>query len=356
MALGVGVALARAERERRAARERAARERRFAPLAQEQLGESLQRIALGQLDIAIEALGQDATGDSQEQRVHEARKALKRLRALMRLLRDELGEQVFERESALLRDTGSELAQARDAAVLLNTLDRLIAHDRGKLATRGGVVRLRARLEHDRERAAERALTDSARGSEALADLRAMRVRASTWQLGGRGGTEVELSLERIYSDGRKRMRKAIRSKGDRKRTRTFHKWRKRVKDLRYAAEMLDRSHVDGARRKQRGKPAEREFAKRIAKRADDLGEVLGEEHDLAVLGERVRAEAKSRRGTAKVGRKTRRLLLARIAKRRRKLRKRALREGKKLYERTPKRFVRRMRKAAALRATGDKR
>src|ERR1700760_193174 len=62
VALGVGVALARAERERRAARERADRERRFAPLAEERLGDSLQRIALGQLDVAIEALAQGAAG------------------------------------------------------------------------------------------------------------------------------------------------------------------------------------------------------------------------------------------------------------------------------------------------------
>jgi len=67
------------------------------------------------------------------------------------------------------------------------------------------------------------------------------------------------------------------------------------------------------------------------------------------VLGERVRAEAKRAGGT--VGASTRRLLLARIAKRRKKLRKRVLREGGELYERKPKRFVRRMRQAAALRS-----
>jgi CHAD domain-containing protein len=284
--------------------------------------------------------------------VHEARKALKRLRALMRLLRDELGEQVFERESALLRDTGRGLAHARDAAVLLSTLDRLLAHEPGKLAARRGVVRLRARLQREREGAAELALSDSASHVEALADLRAMRVRVSTWQLRGRDGIEaVEPALERLYGKGRKRMRKAIRARGERKRTRSLHAWRKRVKDLRYAAEMLDRSGTEDAKGKRHGKAGQREFAKRIAKRADDLGELLGEEHDLAMLGERVRTEAKVKRAGGTVGTRTRRLLLARIAKRRKKLRKRALRDGRELYERKPKRFVRRMRKAAALRS-----
>ncbi|HEY2719612.1 MAG TPA: CHAD domain-containing protein, partial [Solirubrobacteraceae bacterium] len=311
-----------------------------------------QRIALGQLDVAIEALAQGATGASAEQRVHEARKALKRLRALMRLLRDELGEQVYERESALLRDTGRRLAHARDAAVLLSTLDRLLADEPDKLAARRGVVRLRARLQREREGAAELALSNGASHVEALADLRAMRVRVSTWQLRGRDGIEaVEPALERLYGKGRRRMRKAIRARGERKRTRSLHAWRKRVKDLRYAAEMLDRSGTKSAKGKRHGKSAQREFAKRIAKRADDLGELLGEEHDLAVLGQRVRAEAKVKRAGGTVGTRTRRLLLARIAKRRKKLRKRALRDGRELYERKPKRFVQRMRKAAALRS-----
>ena len=49
--------------------------------------------------------------------MHETRKALKRLRALVRLLREELGEQAFERENAALRDVARRLAGARDAEV-----------------------------------------------------------------------------------------------------------------------------------------------------------------------------------------------------------------------------------------------
>src|SRR6185312_6387320 len=121
--LGAGLALAvvvalRAERERRAEVER---DRRFALNADEPLGERLQRIALVQLDIALDALSVAACG-SPEERVHEARKALKRVRALLRLLEDELGERAYERDRALVRDAGRSLARARDAAVLLSTL------------------------------------------------------------------------------------------------------------------------------------------------------------------------------------------------------------------------------------------
>ncbi len=122
-------------------------------------------------------------------------------------------------------------------------------------------------------------------------------------------------------------MRDAAKAKGEGRRTRTLHEWRKRVKDLRYVAEMLG--------------------ARKLAKRADDLGELLGEEHDLAVLAQRVRREAKAGRASGAPGRRARKLLLRLIASRRKKLRKRALRDGKRLFKRKPARFVRRMRKTA---------
>lgn len=332
VALGVGVVLARAEHERRALRKQAGLKRRFAPLRQESLAAGHRRMALGQLDVAIEALEGGAAKASPERRVHEARKALKRLRALLRLLRDELGEHAYEHESVLLRDAGRRLARARDAAVLLSTLEDLIARHPGKLAGRGGVLRLRAHLQRECHGAAQRALADSDSPAGALAELRAMRLRVGEWQLAERDGIEaVERALERLYGAGRKRMRRAAKAKGDSRRMRALHEWRKRVKDLRYVAEMLG--------------------ARKVAKRADELGELLGEEHDLAVLAQRVRREAKAGRKAGAPGRRTRKLLLKLIARRRKKLRKRALRDGKRLYERKPARFVRRVRKRTALRS-----
>ena len=78
-----------------------------------------------------------------------------------------------------------------------------------------------------------------------------------------------------------------------------MHEWRKRVKDLRYAAEMLQRREPSGASRREgkRKRRRERERLRaqaaplrRLAKRADDLGELLGEEHDLVLLEELVRS------------------------------------------------------------------
>jgi CHAD domain-containing protein len=122
-----------------------------------------------------------------------------------------------------------------------------------------------------------------------------------------------------------------------------MHRWRKRVKDLRYAAEMLQQTQQPGPE----GHGADAHL-RRVAKRADDLGEMLGEDHDLAVLAERVRTATKRRgRGRSRksrpLRRSTRNTLLKLIARRRRKLRKRALRDGERLYRRSAKLFVRRL-------------
>ncbi len=360
VAVGLGVAFARTERERRVARERRSRERRFALLEGERLIEGLRRMALGQLDEAIELLEGRGSASSPERAVHDTRKALKRLRALVRLLEDELGEQTFERENALLRDAGVRLSQARDAEVMLITLDGLLERHSKRLTSRRGVQRLRARLQRERDGAAELALADGATRAGVLDELRAMRVRVSEWDLADPGGIEaVEPALRRLYAKGRRRRQRAARAHGDRARGRRLHEWRKRVKDLRYAAEMLDRADAKGRKGGKAGKkgkagrraPAggEAAYIRRVARRADDLGELLGEEHDLAMLAARVRAEAKAGRASGAAGPGTRRVLLKLIARRRKKLRKRALRDGERLYGRSPKKFVRRMRAAAAL-------
>ena len=350
LALAVVVAL-RAERERRVEVER---DRRFGLDADEPLGEGLQRIALAQLDIALDALSVAACG-SPEERVHEARKALKRVRALLRLLQDELGERAYERDRALVRDAGRSLARARDAAVLLSTLDALIERHPKRLGRRAGVRRLRAHLAEERDREAGLALADGGRG-RAIEDLLALRARASGWQ--PPRATELgalEPALARIYSSGRKRMRRAARASGARSRGRAQHAWRKRVKDLRYAAEMLDRAGAreragagrKGAARKARSQSA---FAAKVARRADDLGELLGEEHDLAVLAGHVRARRRAPGAPGEMGSGSRKALSKAIARRRRRLRARALREGARLYDRAPKSFVRRLRTAAVSR------
>jgi CHAD domain-containing protein len=351
VALRAGISLVRTARERRVsvARER---DRRIGLSPQEDVADGLQRMLLGQLDLAIETLERLDGDEAPESGVHETRKALKRLRAMLRLLAAELGDRAYAREDAALRDAGRRLSGSRDAEVLLATLDGLIESHPDKLAGRGGVARLRAHLRSERERAWRATLADSAARALTLEELRACRVGVAAWQLAQRDGAGPALAgFTGVYRQGRKRLRRAARGRGEP--TLVLHRWRKRVKDLRYAAEALQLRADDGkdgveprGRRARRRRSRARKRAawlRRLARRADDLGELLGHEHDLAVLAEYVRTLSGAGGPAPRVGAATRRRILKLIAARRRKLRKRALRDGERLYRPAPARLAARL-------------
>jgi CHAD domain-containing protein len=342
--------LVKAETTRRPARRRRA-ERRLGLGPGETPAEGLRRMAVTQAEIATESLAvavavADSAGAGKA--VHEARKAIKRTRAIVRLLEGQLGHESSAREQTSLRKAAAGLAGARDAEVLLETLEDLRRRHRKKLGKRKGVARLRRRLAADRQ-AAERALLEPANRLRVASELRDFAARAGAWQLGNRPGIEmIEPGLRKLYVSGRRRMAKASGKRGGR--MRTMHQWRKRVKDLRYAAEALQheaRSGAGGRGRKRAGsarEAKENKWLADLAKGADELGELLGEEHDLAVLGQWISDHGAS----AGAGRATQRKLHKLIRRRRAKLRRRALRRGKSLYRLGPRKFIARVARAQA--------
>jgi len=53
--------------------------------------------------------------------IHESRRSLKRIRAVLRLIRDEIGYSNYYRENILMRDLGRRISCARDCRVLLRS-------------------------------------------------------------------------------------------------------------------------------------------------------------------------------------------------------------------------------------------
>jgi hypothetical protein len=207
------------------------------------------------------------------------------------------------------------------------------------------VLELRRRLRAEHARMERHTLADPAARAEMLGELNALRWRVGAWSLSDRDGIElIKADLARLYRQGRARYRRVARGKGDR--MIAMHEWRKRVKDLRYAAELLQR-RGSGGPPGSGGSGGSGWSLRQLGRRADALGELLGEEHDLAVLAARVRAGGLGGRTadqTWYTGRRTRKRLLKQIAKRRRALRKRALGDGRRLYRDEPKVFVKRVR------------
>ncbi|MFZ2113354.1 MAG: CHAD domain-containing protein [Solirubrobacteraceae bacterium] len=264
--------------------------------------------------------------------VHEARKAIKRMRALARLLRDELGEQEFARVNASLRSAGRRLAGARDADVRLTTLRELIERHPRTLASsqgpsegngqgREGIQHLEEQLQRERLHNSQPSDID-----EVLADIAAMRDQLARWSLVDIDFDTLSPGLQRIYREGRHRYARCTREHG--RNEQDVHDWRKRIKSLYYALDMLGAKKAKGARR--------------ATRRADRLGDLLGSEHDLWMLCAYVE-EHPDVFGTDAAAKAE---LLKRIEQRRRRLRKRALSLGARLYKHKPGKFTRRIGRA----------
>src|SRR5438270_8288086 len=83
----------------------------------EPAAEGVKRIAAEQIDHASGQLAQD--GDP-EKAIHEARKSVKKTRALLRLAE-------YDAEDKRLRNIGRALSEIRDAAAMIQVFDALVA-------------------------------------------------------------------------------------------------------------------------------------------------------------------------------------------------------------------------------------
>jgi CHAD domain-containing protein len=290
--------------------------RSYALEREEALGQGLKRIAAGRTEKAVERLRAIESGDLEAgAAIHGARKDLKKLRTLLRLLRDELPKRAYREESRRYREAGRQLSPLRDAEVKLGTLQALAESEPGLPAA--AAESWRRILERDREAAGDSA-PDRAAEAEAIALIEAGRAGIDTWTVRD-SWKAIGPGLERAYRRGRRRMRKA-REKGSEE---AWHEWRKSAKDLWYAHLLLA--------------DAWPEVLEATAAEAHRLSEVLGDHHDLALL----RADLHGRR----LGEEESRALEAAIDGRESELAVTALDLGTRLYAERPQDFSRRLRR-----------
>ncbi|MDE2705534.1 MAG: CHAD domain-containing protein, partial [Gemmatimonadota bacterium] len=199
----------------------------------ESVPEGTRRMAAEQLDRALEYLGcQDGERDKH---VHEARKATKRLRALVRLVRRDLGDEVYALENQCYRAAGQRLSGLRDATVLVETLDRLV-ESLGKDVPKSRFARVRTWLVERRDLVYGQVDSSNRAVQEAIVALAQARERLEHWNLQRRGWGGIRVGVQRIYARGRRDFAAAYVLPGDE----AFHDWRKQVKYLRYHTQILE--------------------------------------------------------------------------------------------------------------------
>jgi CHAD domain-containing protein len=277
--------------------------------------EGLRRCAREELESAINDLT-ERLGEDPVEAVHEARKSLKKERSLLRLARGSLPGSERRRENTALCDAGRRLSLARDADVKIQALEKLAERYAGQFP-RTSVDAIRAQLERDRQ-VARLQLTASGVPAAVADDLRAVLSRVDRWGLRTGGWKAIEPGLRRAYRDGRKANVRARKKPT----VTNLHDWRKRAKDLWYHLRLLEQTAPHTVRAH--------------AEDAHVLTELLGDDHDLAVLRESlVTGSAEVPADTAPV--------VAAIDHRRETLQEEAFFMGQRIYAESPKAFTRRI-------------
>jgi CHAD domain-containing protein len=229
----------------------------------------LTRVIDAQFGIALAITEADAGG--QAAAVHETRKAIKRLRAMLRLVRDSISHDVYHTDNAALKLIAAELGAVRDSWVMAQILDRLLPHDEASAAA---VEELVDRLQ-ERYRAESSAVLDNeGHMASIMGQLHNARDRAARWTVMA-GEQSVPLphefatiapGLQRVYKRGRRGMRIVADSPTDT----LLHVWRKRAKYLRHQVEALN--VLDPGRLGE------------MEEQLEHLTDLLGDDHDLAIL------------------------------------------------------------------------
>ncbi|MFO7961967.1 MAG: CHAD domain-containing protein [Nitriliruptoraceae bacterium] len=227
--------------------------------------DELQRIAHAQID---RGLGELDAGD-RHHAVHAVRKRGKKVRALLRLVRP-AAPVLYRRENTAFRDMMRRVATDRDAGVAVETYDHLL----GRFSEDGMAEELAPVRAALAQRRAELLGEELDRRLHAIRmDLLAARERVGDWELEGDGFEVLEDGLAKTYGRARARMTDAYTDAT----SAAFHLWRKRVKYHRYHLQLLQEAWppVIEAQRQQ----------------VHELTDLLGDDHDLAVLRRDLLAE-----------------------------------------------------------------
>ncbi|NIR50350.1 CHAD domain-containing protein [candidate division KSB1 bacterium] len=138
-------------------------------------------------------------------------------------------DDVYRSEDVCFRDAGRQLADIRDSAVMVQTLDELTGDFPNELKN-GAVAEIRQELADMHEQAKQTILDKHDTAGEVANTIQKAKERVVDWPIQGHDFSALADGLKRVYKRGRKRMRDTYETQT----TEDFHDWRKRVKYLWY--------------------------------------------------------------------------------------------------------------------------
>ena len=278
----------------------------------ESVAHGLQRLARKELRSAREELCR--THPPADEAIHEARKSIKKVRAIRDLIDADAGRGLGG-DGRRLRTVNRRLSKLRDADAMLEILNKLKERD-PDLFGEHTFARLKRRLSSHKQRTMRGARNDGAL-KQVDGDLRRLRKHVKQWRPAHRRFRALAAGIRATLRHGRKAKARAEK----RQDAAAFHEWRKQIKALWYELRL-----VEGC-----SQPIAQDVA--ALHHAESS---LGDDHNIAVLFDELSKGAPS--GLAG---------LKRVARRHQaELRRQALADTKGIYDASPRDYVRRVKRA----------
>jgi CHAD domain-containing protein len=276
----------------------------------EPVAKGLSRLVRKQLRSAVERL----TSDGSDEAIHDARKRIKKVRAVLHLAGTDLGG---DRALKRLRRGSHALSPLRDMDAMIEAARTLRPSRSAGQTTLAGVIN--RQLTTEKARLNSTARRDAVR-AEAARALDRLHRDARDWHWKHIDEALLAKAIKRCY----KRARNTIHDARTERQEDRFHKWRKRVKTLWYALRLLE------------------DCAPGLRRSIADLKRLetwLGDDHNLLVLQEHFTS------ATSTAGQRLHVDLRMLTDRRHRELRRQALAIGSQLFAHRPKVFAQRLRR-----------
>jgi CHAD domain-containing protein len=225
---------------------------------------AIRRIARKQMTSALVTLSQ-AGEEQRDEAVHETRKSFKKIRAVLRLVRAQVGSKRYRTENTCFRDAGRPLTRVRDAKIVIDAFDKLVAYQ-GEQASQHSFAAIRHALEQNLNTVRQRVLDEEGAFGKVAKEVKKARKRTKCWANVPKGWAAIAAGLAEAYRRAGAAHAAATTDPSVDK----LHEWRKQTKYLYYQLELL--------------RPICPEQMEKLVKETDRMGELLGDDHDLAVL------------------------------------------------------------------------
>jgi CHAD domain-containing protein len=271
---------------------------------------AIARITAEEIDLAMSELDRRDHGEA----IHNARKALKRVRALLRSIRAAFPGK-FRAENRYVAEIGRKISPLRDVHAQLRALASLGAVGGAGQRTRDALL-LRQ--------------SDFCRKIPEILETVKKMLRISSqniakWPLKKVTRDDLVASVHRIYKKGREAFKTARKKNSPE----NLHELRKQAKWLGYSFELIE-VYLPPKTSK-------------IIKKVEALSDVLGDDHDLFMLQAALNADKHSR------GVSGYRSLIRMICARRRKLQKKAFKAAPGIYAEKPNRIKKQLERCLCL-------